>query len=65
MPRSLNCGKSSSVPRRIAILVDRSTLPDLEPGYGQTVKTTVTTYWSAAPQDEMMGTAVRRFNAPL
>ena len=29
------------VPRSIAVLVERSALPVLEPGYGQTVKTTV------------------------
>lgn len=29
-------------PRSIAVLVDHAVLPALEPGYGQTVKTTVT-----------------------
>ena len=32
------------VPRSIAVLVDRSELPQLQPGYGQTVKTSVTRY---------------------
>jgi DNA-binding MarR family transcriptional regulator len=32
------------VPRSIAVLVERSALPVLEPGYGQTVKTTVHRY---------------------
>ena len=32
------------VPRSIAVLVDRSALPALEPGYGQTVKITVQRY---------------------
>src|SRR3954468_21876715 len=32
------------VPRSIAVLVDRSALPDLEPGYGQSVKITVQRY---------------------
>jgi DNA-binding MarR family transcriptional regulator len=32
------------VPRSIAVLVDRSALPDLEPGYGQPVKITVQRY---------------------
>jgi DNA-binding MarR family transcriptional regulator len=32
------------VPRSIAVLVDRYTLPALEPGYGQTVKITVQRY---------------------
>ena len=31
-------------PRSIAVLVDRSQLPALEPGYGQPVKITVTRY---------------------
>jgi DNA-binding MarR family transcriptional regulator len=31
-------------PRSIAVLVDRSDLPALEPGYGQPVKITVTRY---------------------
>jgi DNA-binding MarR family transcriptional regulator len=31
-------------PRSIAVLVDRSALPDLEPGYRQTVKITVQRY---------------------
>jgi len=31
-------------PRSIAVLVDRSNLPALEPGYGQPVKITVTRY---------------------
>ena len=30
--------------RSIAVLVDHSALPDLEPGYGQSVKTTVQRY---------------------
>ena len=32
------------VPRSIAVLVDRSALPDLEPGYGQPVIITVQRY---------------------
>jgi DNA-binding MarR family transcriptional regulator len=32
------------VPRSIAVLLDRSALPDLEPGYGQPVKTTAQRY---------------------
>ena len=32
------------VARSIAVRLDRSTLPDLEPGYGQPVKTTVQRY---------------------
>jgi DNA-binding MarR family transcriptional regulator len=32
------------VPRSIAVLVERSALPVLAPGYGQTVKTTVQRY---------------------
>lgn len=31
-------------PRTIAVLVDRSDLPEFEPGYGQPVKITVTRY---------------------
>ena len=31
-------------PRSIAVLLDRSALPDLEPGYGQPVKITVQRY---------------------
>jgi DNA-binding MarR family transcriptional regulator len=31
-------------PRSIAVLLERSALPELEPGYGQSVKTTVTRY---------------------
>jgi DNA-binding MarR family transcriptional regulator len=31
-------------PRSVAVLVKREALPDLEPGYGQTVKTTVQRY---------------------
>lgn len=36
--------RRQGVPRSIAVLVDRSELPQLEPGYGQTVKTSVTRY---------------------
>jgi DNA-binding MarR family transcriptional regulator len=32
------------VPRSIAVMLDRSALPDLEPGYGQSVKITVQRY---------------------
>ena len=32
------------VPRSIAVLLDRSALPELEPGYGQSVKITVQRY---------------------
>jgi DNA-binding MarR family transcriptional regulator len=32
------------IPRSIVVLVDCAALPPLEPGYGQTVKTTVTRY---------------------
>lgn len=32
------------VARSIAVLVDRSTLPELQPGYGQSVKFTATRY---------------------
>ena len=32
------------VPRSIAVMLDRSALPDLEPGYGQPVKITVQRY---------------------
>jgi DNA-binding MarR family transcriptional regulator len=32
------------MPRSIAVLLDRSALPELEPGYGQSVKITVTRY---------------------
>ena len=32
------------VPRSIAVLLDPSALPDLQPGYGQPVKITVTRY---------------------
>jgi DNA-binding MarR family transcriptional regulator len=32
------------VPRSIAVMLDRSALPNLEPGYGQSVKITVQRY---------------------
>jgi len=33
------------VARSIAVLLDRADLPELQPGYGQPVKTTVQNYW--------------------
>ena len=44
-------------PRRIAVLVDRSDLPALEPGYAQPVKITVTRYSPAMGPGMMRGTA--------
>ena len=38
------------VPRSVAVLLDRSALPDLEPGYGQSVKITVQRYYYTSPQ---------------
>jgi DNA-binding MarR family transcriptional regulator len=36
--------RQPGVPRSITVLLDRSALPDLEPGYGQPVKTIVQRY---------------------
>jgi DNA-binding MarR family transcriptional regulator len=36
--------RRTGIARSIAVLVDRTNLPVLEPGYGQTVKTTVHRY---------------------
>jgi hypothetical protein len=56
------------MPRSIAVLVDRSALPDLEPGYGQSVKTTVQRYWSLCrPEPRRQNTRAypRRVRWPL
>jgi DNA-binding MarR family transcriptional regulator len=36
--------RQPGMPRSIAVLLERSALPELEPGYGQPVKTTVMRY---------------------
>ena len=36
--------RKPGAPRSIAVLIDRRNLPELEPGYGQPVKITVTRY---------------------
>ncbi len=36
--------RQPGVPRSIVVLLDRSALPELNPGHAQTVKTTVTRY---------------------
>ena len=37
--------RQPGVPRSIVVLLDRSALPELNPGYGQPVKTSVQRYW--------------------
>ena len=44
LERSGLISRRPGAPRSIAVLVDRSDLPALEPGYGQPVKITVTRY---------------------
>jgi len=44
LERSGLISRRPGVPRSIAVMVDHSDLPALEPGYGQPVKITVTRY---------------------
>ena len=44
LERSGLISRRAGVPRSIAVLVDRSVLPPLEPGHSQPVKFTVTRY---------------------
>ena len=43
--------RQPGVPRSIVVLLDRSALPELNPGYGQPVKTSVQSYsWPGLPE---------------